>query len=99
MQVSNILLALQHTNHQLIFVTHRDRLWQRYNRVISTIPVAFALVQLRNNMTGFPIDKIIDRGFNLYSFDSSDWSYDPQFDVVFVREGSKIYTFLTLALL
>lgn len=50
-------------------------------------------------MTGFPIDKIIDRGFNLYSFDSSDWSYDPQFDVVFVREGSKIYTFLTLALL
>ena len=86
-------------SHPLTFEIPRGRLWQKYNRVISITPVVFALVQLRNNMTGFPIDKIISRGFDLNSFDHNDWSYDPQFDVVFVREGSKIYTFLTLALL
>lgn len=48
-------------------------------------------------MTGYPISIIIDRNIDLHSFDYGDWTYDPHFDVVFVREGSKIYTFLALA--
>ena len=47
-------------------------------------------------MTGYPISKIIEWGIDLDQFDHIDWSYDPHFDVVFVREGSKIYTWLAL---
>lgn len=50
-------------------------------------------------MTCFPISQIIDRKIDLQSFDLGDWNYDPHFDIVCVREGSKIFTFLILALL
>jgi hypothetical protein len=49
-------------------------------------------------MTGYAISEIIDRRIDLHQFDIRDWTYDPSFDVVFVREGSKIYTYLALAL-
>lgn len=47
-------------------------------------------------MRGYPISDIIEWGIDLSQFDEIDWSYDPNFDVVFVREGSKIYTWLSL---
>lgn len=47
-------------------------------------------------MTGYPISDIIEWGVDLMQFDSCDWDYDPTLDVVFVREGSKIYTWLSL---
>lgn len=47
-------------------------------------------------MTGYAIAKIIDRNIDLHQFDYSDWTYDANFDVVFVREGSKLYTYLAL---
>lgn len=49
-------------------------------------------------MTGYPISKIIDKKIDLHKFDYNDWNYDVNLDVVFVREGSKIYTYLALAL-
>jgi len=47
-------------------------------------------------MTGYSISEIINWGIDLGQFDPIDWTYDPHFDVVFVREGSKIYTWLAL---
>lgn len=49
-------------------------------------------------MTGYPISKIIERNIDLFQFDLNDWEYDPNQDVVFIREGTKAYTFLALAL-
>ena len=47
-------------------------------------------------MTGYPISDIIKWGIDLMQFDLCDWEYDPKLDVVFVREGSKVYTWLAL---
>jgi hypothetical protein len=47
-------------------------------------------------MTGYPIDKIIDWGVCLLDWPYSDWDYDTQFDIILVREGSKLYTWLAL---
>jgi hypothetical protein len=49
-------------------------------------------------MTGYPISLIIDKGIDLHQFDCADWDYDPHFEVVFVRPGTKLFTFLALAL-
>lgn len=47
-------------------------------------------------MTGYPITDIINWQICLMDWPHSDWDYDPHFDVVFVREGSKLYTYLAL---
>jgi len=44
------------------------------------------------------MSEVIDNNIKLDQFNESDWSYDAHFDVVFVREGSPIYTFLVLKL-
>lgn len=48
-------------------------------------------------MTGYPMSKIIGQ-VRLYDWPECDWSYDPHFDVVFVRENTPMYTFLALKL-
>jgi hypothetical protein len=47
-------------------------------------------------MTGYFISDIVKWGVCLLDFDNNDWSYDPHIDVVYVREGSKLYTWLAL---
>ncbi len=47
-------------------------------------------------MTGYPISDTIRWGICLLDWPNEDWDYDPYFDVVFVREGSKLYTYLAL---
>lgn len=47
-------------------------------------------------MTGYPIAKIIEWGVCLLDWPNADWDYDPNFDVVFVRPGSKLFTYLAL---
>jgi hypothetical protein len=49
-------------------------------------------------MTGYPISKIIEQQVCLLDWPNTDWDYDPYFDVVFVREGTKLFTYLALAL-
>lgn len=47
-------------------------------------------------MTGYPISKICQWKINLLDWPNTDWDFDPNFDVVLVREGSKLYTLLAL---
>ena len=49
-------------------------------------------------MTGYPISKIIERQVRLQDWPNSDWDYDPQFDVVFIRPGTRLFTYLALVL-
>jgi hypothetical protein len=44
----------------------------------------------------YPISDIIEWGIDLGQFDRCDWSYNANFDIVVVREGSKLYTWLAL---
>jgi len=48
------------------------------------------------NMRGFPVSLIIDRNIDLHSFNQRDWVYDPIFNVIFVRQDSKMFTLLSL---
>ena len=47
-------------------------------------------------MTGYPISDIIEWKICLLDWPNEDWDYDPASDFVFVREGSKLYTWLAL---
>jgi hypothetical protein len=47
-------------------------------------------------MKGYDIADVIDWGIKLDQFDECDWTYDVNFDVVFVCPGSKLYTWLAL---
>ena len=48
------------------------------------------------DLRGYPIYRIIEAGIDLDQFDKSDWIYDPNFDLVFVRANTKIAVFLAL---
>ncbi len=39
---------------------------------------------------------IVDSGVKLDQFDEKDWFYSAHFDIVFVRLGSPLYTWLSL---
>lgn len=41
---------------------------------------------------------VIDTGVQLDQFEEGDWHYSAQFDVLFVRRGSPLYTWLSLAI-
>lgn len=47
-------------------------------------------------MTGYPIALVIEHQICLLDYPNEDWEYDPNFDVVFPRPGSKLYTLLAL---
>lgn len=47
-------------------------------------------------MKAYPIASIIEWGVCLLDWPNEDWNYDAHFDVVFVRPGSKLYTYLAL---
>jgi hypothetical protein len=47
-------------------------------------------------MTGYFISDLIKWGVKLDQFDPNDWSYDSHIDVVYIREDSKLYTWLAL---
>jgi hypothetical protein len=47
-------------------------------------------------MKGYDMSDVIDWGVDLWQLDECDWHYDAQFDVVFPRPGSKLYTWLAL---
>lgn len=49
-------------------------------------------------MTGYPMSDVADSGVKLQDWSETDWSYDAFFDVVFVREGTPLYTYLALKL-
>jgi hypothetical protein len=44
----------------------------------------------------YPISDIIEWGVKLDQFDDCDWTYNVNLDIVVVREGTKLYTWLAL---
>jgi hypothetical protein len=48
-------------------------------------------------MTAYPISNLIEWGIKLTQFSESDWSYDPQLDLVFIRVPSKLSTWIELS--
>jgi hypothetical protein len=46
----------------------------------------------------FDMSQIIGAGVDLTEFRDSDYSYDARMDVIFVRVGSELYTWLALKL-
>jgi len=48
------------------------------------------------DLQGYPIRHVIEQGLDLDQFDDTDWIYDPNFDMVFVRPKTKIAVFLAL---
>lgn len=45
----------------------------------------------------FPLSLIVNRNVDLTTFDERDWVYDPIFSVIFVRQDSKLFSWLALA--
>ena len=48
-------------------------------------------------MTAYPIAQLIDWGIKLTQFSPTDWSYDAQMDLVFIRVPSKLSTWIELS--
>lgn len=46
----------------------------------------------------YPMSRVIEAGVDLTQFEDDDYRYVPNFDVIFVQKGSKLYTWLTMKL-
>ena len=47
-------------------------------------------------MTGYRHSDLVNWNIDLDQFDRSDWEYDSHFDVYFIRENSKLYSWCAL---
>lgn len=52
----------------------------------------------KTTIRSFDMSEIISAGVDLTEFPDSDYSYDARTDVIFVRVGSALYTWLALKL-
>jgi hypothetical protein len=50
----------------------------------------------QETIRSFGMSKIIESGVDLTQFSIKDYSYDPRMDVIFVRVGSPLFTWISL---
>ena len=64
------------------------------------INISWDIHQAKSKLEGrqrpFDMTKVIDLNINLDQFSEEDWYYSAHYDVLFVKEGSKLYSWIAL---